>query len=457
MPVSDWPTKAGERDAVARGGDSVGPSDPRAAVRQARALLREVHEATTRLGDAFVAAGLPPSEWRTPEALLSELSEQFPEATVDALLIRLAEFANGSGPIWLAGDGGALDDFELEARALGDVIRPLRALAQSQRITRARDRGWLALERALGDVRVGAELDRLARALRDLAELAPLLVPLPPGATAEEAATAYSAAPLPDLPAGAVDPERVDPWTGQPALTWTGEAVSAPPGGSARAAEATAQAYAPDGIPIEDDGGDQDAPTYLMNGELPDARPDAPTVPIDPSRLPRPRRALAQRPRTWLALLLTAAALLLGTAVVALAVHVYVPGSSPSAQATAKAQSELALAATATHNAARNTPTSAPPIPTSVPAAHLSVAPTSVVLSCFSPSWLTLRNTGGQALAWQASAPGNVLLFPSRGTLDPSASAVIQARATAPQRGTRTIAFSFNGGTVDVSYKVVCR
>ena len=456
MPVSDWPTKAGERDAAARGGGSVGQSDPRAAVRQACTLLREVHEATARLGDAFVAAGLPPSEWRAPEALLSELSDQFPGATVDALLIRLAEFANGTGPIWLAGDGGALDDFEQEARALGDVIRPLRALAQSQRITRARDRGWLALERALGDVRVGAELDRLARALRDLAELAPLLVPLPPGATAEEAATAYGAAPLPDLPAGAVDLERVDPWTGQPALTWTGEAVPAPPGGSARAAETAAPAYPPAGIPIED-GGDQDAPTYLMNGELPDARPDAPTVPIDPSRLPRPRRALGQRPRTWLALLLTAAVLLLGTAVVTLAAHVYVPGSSPSAQATAKAQSELALAATATHNAARNTPTPAPPTPTSVPAAHLSVAPTSVVLSCFSPSWLTLRNTGGQALTWQASAPGNVLLFPSRGTLDPSASAVIQARATAPQRGTRTIVFSFNGGAVDVSYKVVCR
>jgi hypothetical protein len=455
MPVSDRPTRAGERDAAAaQGGGSASPGDPRDALHLARTLLRQVREANSRLGDALVAAGLPPSEWRTPEALLSELSDQFPEATVDALLIRLAEFAGGTGPIWLTGDGGALDDFEREAHTLGDVIRPLRALAQSQRITPASDRGWLALEQALGDMRVGAELDRLARALRDLAELAPLLVQLPPEATAEGAATAVAAAPSLDLPAGALNPERVDPWTGQPAPTWTAEAVPAP-GGSARAAEAGAPAYTPDGIPIEDSGDDQDAPTYLMNGELPDARSDAPTVPIEPSRLPRPRRTWGLRPRTWVALLLTAAVLLVCTAVVTLASHISVPGNSPSAQATAEAQSELALAATATHIAARNTPTPAPP--TVVPAAQLSVAPTSVVLACFSPSWLTLQNTGGQPLTWQASAPGNVILFPSRGRLDPGASATVQARATAPQHGSRTIVFSFNGGAVDVSYKVTCR
>jgi hypothetical protein len=459
MPGSDWPTATDEGSAgAARGSDALGPSDAgvamRVAMQKARTLLRDTHEATARLGDAFVGAGLPPAAWRTSEALLSALSDQLPDATVATLLARLGEFSAGAGPDWLSGDGGALDDFEHEARALADVIRPLRALARRQQKVPGRARGQGSLERVLGDVRVGAEMDRLVHALCAVTVLAPLLAPLPPGASPNGAAYMHAGGSLLAMTGGEAPPARVDLWTGQPA-----------PGLAAPAAMGSGPPYVaaedtPAQIPIEG-GADPDDPTYLLTGELPDAHPDAPTVPFDPP----PRRlagwVLGQRPRTWLTLLLTAVALLVGTALLTLAAGGYLPSLNPWGQATltsaqATAAGLLARAATATHQAAK-LPSVGRATATPVPAAHLVVAPTTIVLTCTGPgATLAVQNTGGQILTWQATAPGNVILSLRQGTLDPGGAVAIAARAVALQRGSRTIRFTSNGGSVGVSYRVSC-
>lgn len=461
MPVNQWSDSADASHMPdgARGDATAMVENAAQAYSQAMDLLRDLHDAVSRLGDAFVATGFAPSEWRTTEALLSELSDQFPEATVDALLTRMAEFAAGTGPGWLRSDGAALDDFEHEARVLGDVIRPLRALAQRQRMTPARERGWLSLERALGDVRVGAQLDRISRTLRALMDVAPHLAPL----TTKELAALDKSARVRD-PLSAAGTRPSEGWAVSPD-PWTGQHAPRVAGGLGTASEGSASTTA-SGIPIEDGGDDPDGPTYLLTGELPDAHPEAPTVPFDPSSPRLMRAVLGQRSRVWGLLLAIAVGLVAGTLVLTLALHtslgLFMPGAATNltgAQATAAAGA-LAREATATSAArAHPTATAAHLVATQPTSARLTVSPTSVVLPCPSTGngvTLTLHNTGGQTLTWHASPPGNVTLSATDGALAPGASTTILARATAPQHGGGVIVFTWSGSSTSVGYKTAC-
>jgi hypothetical protein len=466
MPVSDWPDPETPRDGQGvrpAGAAAVGDLDPRAAMRQARRLLRDLHAAATDLGDALVRAGFAPSAWREPDALLSELAGEFPDVTVDALLTRLAEFGAGTGPYWLAGDGPALDDLEREARMLASVIRPLRALAQRERMTPPAGRSPEPLPRALGDVRVGVQLDRLARDLQALTDLAPALAPLPPGETLgpDDAPPAEAAPPLDDLsatvPAAGLAawpaPARLEP-AARPLPETVLTSWEAPP------IVPVASAFTPGAIPIE--GGEEpDGPTYLMNGELPDAPPDAPTVPFWRQDEKPPRSVLGQRPHKWALVLLTAAALVAGTVLVTFASGTVFPAMQPAAHATPAGVKGTAVAgglARATPSPSPAPPTPVPPTatPIPIPDAMLAVSPTSLTLPCpgRGGAAMTLANTGGRTLTWTASAQGSVLLSANGGTLDPGASARVTAYATGVQRG--TITFRWSGGSVQVGFKVSC-
>jgi hypothetical protein len=155
-------------------------ADTRQVMLEVVGLLEDLHTATTRLGDAIAAAGFHGREWRGLDAQLDELSDQFPEITLDDLITRLAEFSAGNGPVWLHGDRADIERFNDEAAILGGVMRPLRVLAQRQRVIPARERSRHPFERALADGRVGTQLDLMARYLRDLEALAPFLAPLAP-------------------------------------------------------------------------------------------------------------------------------------------------------------------------------------------------------------------------------------------------------------------------------------
>ena len=404
MPVSKWPSDADHTTAAGDANPAGQATGDLAAargslLREAERLLSELRAATAGLGDAFVGAGFAPGAWRSPDALLPTLSNQLPNVRLEALLTRLAEFAADTGPAWLAGDGAALDEFAHEVRVLAAAIRPLRALAQRQRITPSSDRGWQPLEQALGDVRVGAQLDRLARTLAGLAELSPLLEPLPGH---------------------------------EPAAMGLG------------------------GLPGKREHG-TGAPDWLMRlggrrGRAPDALPDAGKALLwRGSRLLQrmwpPRRARV------LALGLAAALLVLvvGSALALTHGRLLPSGgtrSLTSAQATA----------TATHRK-RATPSparTAAPTPAPLPA-HLAVSPASVVLPCSGASvTLTVSDTGGQALTWHATVSGTAVLSATSGWVGPHGAGTVGAHASGGQRGPGTIVFTSNGGTGTVSYKVSC-
>jgi hypothetical protein len=143
-------------------------------------LVERVRVANTKLGDALVSAGLPARTWLSPNCELSLLSDQLPDVSLDALITRLAEFTAGTGPTWLRGGLAEIERFNDEASILAEVVRSLRLVAQRQRMLAPRERGDLAMLRALGDGRVGTQLDRMSAALRDLESLAPYIAPVAP-------------------------------------------------------------------------------------------------------------------------------------------------------------------------------------------------------------------------------------------------------------------------------------
>jgi hypothetical protein len=156
-------------------------SDPRQVMTEVLGLVEDLRQATHKLGDAIVAGGLGAREWRSPDARLALLSDQFPDITVDELITRLSEFS-GLGPDWLHGGEGEIAHFNEEVEILYGVVYTLRVQAQRLRMLPTRERSDWPLERALGDAHAGTPLDLLLGALRDLESLAPYLVPL----TAEE-------------------------------------------------------------------------------------------------------------------------------------------------------------------------------------------------------------------------------------------------------------------------------
>jgi hypothetical protein len=403
MPVSKWPTDANQWTAasdVLPAGQATG--DLAAArsslLHEAKHLLGELQEATSRLGDAFVGAGFARGAWRSPDAMLPTLGDHLPNVPLEALLARLAAFAAETGPRRLMGDGAALDEFALEVRTLAEAIRSLRVLAQQQRLTPFSAHSRWPLEHALADVRVGAQLDRLALILRRLTEL-----------------------------------------------------VSQPPASLAAWSEHAPALRDPGAEPEQDAIG---APEWLVR--LRGRRGKAPIAPdVSPDRGKGPRRLLQGMvlPRHARVLALGSAAVLLVSGALTLALmHGRVPPAG-GAKSLTSAQATATPARQATPSPTR---TAASPTPVLVPA-HLAVSPSSVVLPCSGASvTLTVSDTGGQALTWHANVSGNAVLSATSGDVSPHSTGTVGVHAGGGQRGSGTIVFTSNGGRDTVSYKVSC-
>jgi hypothetical protein len=152
--------------------------DTPAVMRSAVGYLEELQGAITRLGDAIEQGGLPGRLWRSDEADLAALGEIFPLITVDELITRLAQFASERGPAWLRGNAPDLAAFRDEARILYDVTHALRVTAQRLRMSGG---GRSLIERAFGNARIGAPLDRVALLLETLDALGPFMAPISSG------------------------------------------------------------------------------------------------------------------------------------------------------------------------------------------------------------------------------------------------------------------------------------
>ena len=447
MPVNEWPTNADS------GGRS--PSDrdaARAAMREARDLLHELRETTTRLGEALADADFAPNLWRAPEGRLDSAAENLPDVTVDALLKRLVSFAMEEGPARLDGDGQALNEFENEVWVLADVIRPLRALAQRQHLAPRAKRGTNPLLSALGDNRVGAQLDRMTRTLRALTEVAPHLEPLPPGQDVGPSAPLWPA----ESSTGTWGDRT---WgASQPSMSAPPFAASTPPGN-----------LDPAGTPGKRGTG---MPKWLarMQGRLGQSAGGAGAMGGSPRW---PGGGLVQRVKSLRPARvrpLVAGALALGLLLVvvsgALALAHMRSSSSgggfaltgtaptlPAGTATAIARATYIARGTATARArsALFTPTTAP--------ARLSVSPANFVMPCSgSPSQtLKLQDSGAQALTWRASASGSVVFSATSGTLDAySGSSITVHASSGRQHGSGTITFTWGSGTVSIAYSVFC-
>jgi hypothetical protein len=179
--------------------------DTPAVMRSAAGYLEELQGAVIRLGDAIEQGGLPGKLWRSDEADLAALGDIFPLITVDELITRLSQFASERGPAWLRGDGADLAAFRDEARILYDVIHALRMTAQRLRMSGGG--GKSQLERAFGNARIGAPLDRVALLLETLDALGPFMAPISPNEwaapvqmddAAKEGFAAFAASPASD-------------------------------------------------------------------------------------------------------------------------------------------------------------------------------------------------------------------------------------------------------------------
>ena len=152
--------------------------DTPAVMRSAAGYLEELQGAVIRLGDAIEQGGMPGKLWRSDEADLAALGDIFPLITVDELITRLAQFASERGPAWLRGSMADLAAFRDEARILYDVVHALRVTAQRLRMSGGS--GKSQLERAFGNARIGAPLDRVALLLETLDALGPFMAPISP-------------------------------------------------------------------------------------------------------------------------------------------------------------------------------------------------------------------------------------------------------------------------------------
>lgn len=368
-------------------------SDRREVMAEVVEALDSLRQCTRKLGDALVAAGLPARDWLGRGARLQLLDDTLPDVTLDDVITRLAEFSAGSGPDWLHGDLDALARFFDEVALLDDVVRALRLAAQRERMASVRQRSDLPMRRALGDARVGTQLDLLSRDLRDLVALAPYAAPLSPS---EWASLEHDPNPM---PATDVDP----PGPPQPR----------------RLASS---------VPLR-----VSVPTPTQHTRLRDFAAPAQSgglaarVPVLSQRLGQAvgrvrvqTRALAERisPRKWAALAGVAVTLILATALLSLTRSPAHPVVSP----LAASPSTLTL-----HCSARA-----------------------------SPVKLTVRNGGKSDLSWSVAAPVGIQLSASRGNLKPGATTTLALSAHGAKLTTGTLTFTYAGGTTTVPYSVVC-
>lgn len=154
-------------------------ADASEVMRETLALVGDLRQTITRLGDALVEGGLSAREWRDEDAWLDLLSERLPAISLDDFLTDLARFAADEGPNLLHGDASDIAAFAETVAQYHESARTLRVVAQRLRLAGAHERGAeLPLAEALAGLRVSAPLDRLTTTLRDLESLQPFLAPL---------------------------------------------------------------------------------------------------------------------------------------------------------------------------------------------------------------------------------------------------------------------------------------
>ncbi|MGZ3681766.1 MAG: BACON domain-containing protein [Ktedonobacterales bacterium] len=409
--------------------------DAREVMREVIGLIEELRGSAKKLGDAIAAAGFPAREWVGPDAALALLGESFPDISLDAFLTRLAEFAAGMGPAWLRGGADEIARFSDEVQLLDGVARPLRIFAQRQRMLPASERGELPLERALGDGRVGTQLDLMAGYLRDLDALAPYIVPLTPSewAALNPPSLAPSGPPQTShLPSQARSPQQQQAQRPAPGSGVSAELpavfskqqwlLSSQPHPAAPASPP----YAPPQDSVENTRTGDTPQTYTR---LRDFAPPPSASAASPAgsshvvvRVPNGRGLLAlMLHHRWALLGITVLLLSAGTGLLSL----------------------VALRTNAT-----------------APTSHLTATPATLHLTCTgkgATATLTLRDTGKAPVTWTLQSPPAALrVSATHGTLKPGATAMLTATSTRRAASQGTLIFAADDGTLTVPYTISC-
>ncbi len=369
-------------------------NDPRQVMQEVVGLVSDLRQAAHRLGDAIAAAGLTAREWRSEYARLALLSDQLPDITVDELITRLAEFSAAHGPDWLHGGSAEVARFTDEVEILYGVLRPLRVIAQRQRMLSASERSVHPLERTLGSARVGTPLDLVAGALRDLEALSPYLVPL----TAEEWTEAAPASPHPE-PRAEPHPENSE-YSGAANTSFDQSLLSGPPAAPAQPFTRLRD-FAPTPVTSTQHGSRGDPGTWLRTRVM---------------RLPMYK---------WI--VVAAAIVILGVGTLVLSrvgqVESGVANKSTGASQLVASPVSVSLACTGS-------------------GATLQVS---------------LRNIGSTQVEWSIQAPSGLRFSATHGTLAPGKTTTLQVRASGAKAEQGTIVFTSSGGLTRVPYSVSCR
>jgi hypothetical protein len=385
---------------------------------QAFDRLADLENATTALGEAFVAAGLPRRAWRSQQATLHLLSEALPAITLGAFLARLEDFAAHTGPAWLRGTHDDLEAFHEEVSVLSEVARPLLgAVRRLQRtLSFGRRRGTdpaSSLQLALRHPRLQAPLTAIAEILSEFEARAPIL-----GAMQFE----QSAQPFPAQTTAAAGG------------LWT--EGSAAHGVASPAATVRARAAA-------------------LAARVFSARGAVPTLPVGLMGL-RQRLSLPSRwSRGWR----LAASAMLALAVVVVGTLLILSHRAPTSPLSSSFSSPSSPAASLTALAGSTTAT-VPATGALTPAPTTAAGPApKLVLSCTvqgTTATLTLKNVGTSSLTWQVQPPPTLTAAPAQGALDAGQSAGVQVSAKNKKTPTGNIRVVASHGNLSTEDRVSC-
>jgi hypothetical protein len=396
--------------------------------------LAELHAAVTRLGDALEAAGLPGRTWRSPDASLRLVARTLPDITIDRFMTRLAAFASGKGPSWLHGDRGDLDLFHREVMAISGVAHRLRGSLQHREQTLEPSRRRRAIERAFGDARVAAALNEVVEILDDFRALERFMAPL----TADEWKLPLAAQPEVALATGQGRGSQQ-----------TGPVPPGPAGSAGTRLRDVARATM--GPRVEHRGGlgDRLAPLWVRLAPL-RYRLAPLLVRAQPLLAPVIRRKR---------LVAIEVALLIGTALVVLALHGHgVVGSSVAGgPAAGPALSGADATASADASAATSSPAALPAATkTAGPIPHLALTCT-LNDSQGTSATLSIKNTGTTTVTWQADAPRRVAVSPTQGQLSVGHATTAAVTSNRPHGLTgSTITVVASNHATSASYSALC-
>ncbi|MEO7003178.1 MAG: hypothetical protein ABI068_15300 [Ktedonobacterales bacterium] len=433
--------------------------DPRLVMRETLALVDDLRRCVKTLGDALVSAGLPARAWLGDDAMLDLLSGRLPALTIDDFLTALAEFAADTGPHLLHGGADDLASFADEVAQFREDSHTLRMVAQRQRYLRGAERDDLPLALALADARLGAPLDKLTGALRDLEALLPFLIPLtpdewdslteaPPAENAQSArlyANATESVTSHDERYEAYESERswdvaaAPEWPGTP-TTQRAPTLPLPPGASAARSWRRLRDYAQQS--------QASARPYAASGSYPGASSDPATLPqrwaAFERRLPRPMRLLTAPLRPVMRLLNP-------------------PGMWALHHRLAAVLAIIALLATLVGVFTLTLPKTPLQSVRAIPTSHLKATPAHLALACAkgASGRLTLANPTKTTLTWKTTAPSGMTVSSLAGTLKPGADQRLTLTIIHPpaahsrQNGTLTITAS--DGQLPIPYTLACK